>query len=176
MPGMRSTAGPGTRRAVPSSYPPASRTSSTTAFTPTQSRAPSSKTSVRPTTAQLTISSSQTSPPDTPCLQGQPGYATMPTRRTSAPVMTCTAAETSEYSTGRHVADVLGVRRLGGEVPVEQSGTCWSEGSGVVVRTFLRSRIPARPRSAITRATRLRLTRWWAGAPSLSSAVTRGPQ
>ena len=51
---------------------------------------------------------------------------------------------------------------------LSKSGTFWSEGSGIVVRTFLRSRIPAMPCSAITRATRLWLTRCPGGAPSLS--------
>jgi hypothetical protein len=55
-----------------------------------------------------------------------------------------------------------------------RSGALASEGSGTVVRTRRRSLIPAMPCSAITRATRLRLTRLPLGAPSLSSAVIRG--
>ncbi len=38
------------------------------------------------------ISSSRTSPPDTPCLKRDRNYATMPTFRTSAPLITCAIA------------------------------------------------------------------------------------
>lgn len=55
-----------------------------------------------------------------------------------------------------------------------RSGTCSSAGSGTVVRTRRRSRMPAILFWAITRATRLWFTRSAGSAPSLSSAVTRG--
>ena len=62
------------------------------------------------------------------------------------------------------VSDVLWCRR-GSAVKsrFSRSGTFSSEGSGTVVRTRRRSRIPASPCSAITRATRLWLTRSSAG-------------
>src|SRR3954453_14707055 len=60
------------------------------------------------------------------------------------------------------------------KVRSSRSGTIWSDGWGTVGRTRRRSRIPAILASASTRATRLWFTRSSAGAPSLSSAVTRG--
>src|SRR4051794_26775361 len=50
------------------------------------------------TTGQLTISSSRTPPPDTPCLKGHPGRLTMPIFRTSTALMTCSTPRTSAYS------------------------------------------------------------------------------
>lgn len=55
-----------------------------------------------------------------------------------------------------------------------RSGNRRPDWSGMVVFTRLRSRIPARPFSRITRATRLWLTRSPSGAFSFRSAVIRG--
>jgi hypothetical protein len=52
-----------------------------------------------------------------------------------------------------------------------RSGTFWCEGSGTVVRTFLRRCTPTIPNTRITRSTRLWLT---LRPVSRSSAITRG--
>jgi hypothetical protein len=69
------------------------------------------------------------------------------------------------------VADVAGVRRSAVKSRWSRSGTGAASGSGIVVRTFLRSRSPTMPCSRITRSTRL----WLTFIPAArNAAVTRG--
>lgn len=72
------------------------------------------------------------------------------------------------------VPDAGRVRAVDGEVPAEHVRAGVSSGSTIVVRTLRRNRSPAMPRSRITRATRLWLTRPASsvGVSSFSSADT----